>query len=197
VYELIQLMDGDNLIDTDMAAMLYAGMAMDTGVFQHSNTTVRVHDIAARLMEKGIHIEQIHNDVYNQYGENRLRFIGYLLKEKLTLLPEYRTAYMCITMEEAESYRLNSGDKEGIVNLPLAMKDVDISILFTEDKDRIKISFRSKGDINVDQLARQYFNGGGHRNASGGATRVSLDETVQILHTALATFITTQTEIEK
>lgn len=191
VFDLIQRMDGDDLIDTDMAALLYAGMAMDTGVFQYSNTSAKVHEVAAALMSKGIHIEQIHNDVYNQYGENRLRFIGYLLSDKLTVLPAYRTAYMTITMKEAETYQLSTGDKEGIVNLPLAMKDVDIAILFTEDTDRIKISFRSKGDINVDQLARTYFNGGGHRNASGGSTRVSLEETVQILHTALSTFLTT------
>lgn len=193
VYDLIQRMDGDDLIDSDMAAIIYAGIAMDTGIFQYSNTSAKVHGVAARLMEKGINVEKIHNDVYNQYGENRMRFIGYLLKDKMTLLPEFRTAYMSITMAEAEIYKLNSGDKEGIVNLPLAMKDVDIAILFTEDKDRIKISFRSKGSINVDQLAREYFNGGGHKNASGGATRISLEETVQLLHTALAAFLPTQT----
>ncbi|HAE35357.1 MAG TPA: DHH family phosphoesterase [Bacteroidetes bacterium] len=189
VYDLIRMMDGDADIDTDMAAIIYAGMAMDTGVFQYSNTTARVHEIAANLMHKGIHVEEIHNNVYNQYGENRLRFIGYMLKDKMQILPEYRTAFMTISMKEAEEYKLSSGDKEGIVNLPLAMKDVDIAVLFTEDKDRIKISFRSKGDINVDRLAREYFNGGGHKNASGGSTRVSLEETVQILHTALAAFL--------
>lgn len=189
VYTFLGMMGELDLVDSDIAALIYAGMAMDTGVFQYSNTSAKVHRIAADLIDKGIDVGEIHNLVYNQYGENRLRFIGYLLKEKLTLLEEERTAYMSITMKEAETYKLNTGDKEGIVNLPLAMKDVDISVLFTEDNDKIKISFRSKGDINVDQLARRWFNGGGHRNAAGGSTRISLAETERLLQDSLPEFL--------
>ena len=192
VYELILKMNLGHLIDADTASIIYAGMAMDTGVFQYSNTSATVHRIAADLMDRGIDVADIHNKVYNQYGENRLRFIGHLLQDKLNILSDYNTAYMTISMKEAAEYQLNNGDKEGIVNLPLAMKNIDISVLFTEDTDKIKISFRSKGDINVDQLARQYFNGGGHKNASGGATMVSLQDTVQILHEALPEFIQQQ-----
>jgi phosphoesterase RecJ-like protein len=185
IFDFIQMAGGDNFIDKQMAECIYAGIVLDTGIFQFSNTTSKVHEIASKLMQHEINIEEIHNNLYNQYGENRMRFIGYLLSEKLQILPEYRTAFMTITMADAEKYKLSIGDKEGIVNLPLAMKDIDISILFTEDKDRIKISFRSKGKTDVELLARNFFNGGGHKNASGGSTRLSLDATIEYLKEVL------------
>jgi len=185
VYEFILMANGESLIDKPIAECIYAGIVLDTGVFQYSNTTAKVHDVAGKLMEYGIDIETIHNNLYNQYGENRLRFIGYLLSEKMQIIEGHRTAYMTISMQEAERFRLSIGVKEGIVNLPLAMKDVDMAVLFTEDKDRIKISFRSKGDANVEILARIFFNGGGHKNASGGSTRISLDESVEYLKKVL------------
>lgn len=188
VYTFIQMAGDDHLIDKDMAACMYAGIALDTGIFQYSNTTPKVHDIAGKLMAFGLQVDRIHNDLYNQYGENRMRFVGYLLSQKMQILPEYRTAFMSISMAEAEQYKLSIGDKEGIVNLPLAMKAVDISILFTEDKGKIKISFRSKGDVNVEMLARIYFSGGGHKNASGGSSRLSLEETERSLLTILPEF---------
>jgi phosphoesterase RecJ-like protein len=95
---------------------------------------------------------------------------------------------MSITMEEAEKFKLSTGDKEGVVNLPLAMKDVHVAALFTEDKDKIKISFRSKGAINVDEFARKHFNGGGHKNASGGYTNLSLPATIELFQKAIAEF---------
>ncbi len=185
IHDFITMAGDAEMIDKNIAACIYAGIVLDTGIFQYSNTTSKVHEVASNLMRHAIDIEEIHNSLYNQYGENRLRFIGYLLSEKLNLLPEYRTAFMTITMTDAEKYKLSIGDKEGIVNLPLAMKDIDISILFTEDKDRIKISFRSKGKTNVELLARNFFQGGGHKNASGGSTRLSLDETIEYLKTVL------------
>ncbi|MBC8047664.1 MAG: bifunctional oligoribonuclease/PAP phosphatase NrnA [Fimbriimonadaceae bacterium] len=189
VYDFILQAGDKSLLDTDIASNIYAGIAMDTGVFQYSNTSAKVHAIAGALMEYGINIEQIHNDVYNQYGENRMRFIGYLLSEKLEILNEYKAAFMTITMKEAEEYKLSVGDKEGIVNLPLAMRDVQMAVLFTEDKDKIKISFRSKGEIRVDTFAKQYFNGGGHKNAAGGSTRSSLPDTIELLKKALPEFL--------
>jgi phosphoesterase RecJ-like protein len=185
IYDFIQQAGDDHLIDQYMAECIYAGIVLDTGIFQYSNTTTKVHEVASKLMQQNINIEEIHNNLYNQYGENRVRFIGYLLSEKLFLIPEFRTAYMTITMADAEKYKLSIGDKEGIVNIPLAMKDIDIAILFTEDKDRIKISFRSKGKTNIELLARNFFQGGGHKNASGGSTRLSLDETIEYLKTVL------------
>jgi phosphoesterase RecJ-like protein len=192
VYEFIGLANGLEYMDEKIASCIYGGMAMDTGIFQYSNTTAKVHLVAAALMEFGINIEEIHNNVYNQYGENRMRFIGYLLSEKMVVLPENKTAYMSISMQEAERYKLNNGDKEGIVNLPLAMKNVEISVLFTEDKGKIKISFRSKGDMNIEVLARNSFNGGGHKNASGGSSKESLKDTIKRFVSLLPEYLNSQ-----
>lgn len=189
VYKFILAADDESLIDVDIASNIYAGIAMDTGVFQYSNTTAEVHEIAGKLITRNIDIESIHNNVYNQYGENRLRFIGYLLSEKMEILEEQHAAIMSISMKDAEKYKLNVGDKEGIVNLPLAMKLVNIAVLFTEDKDKIKISFRSKGAVRVDLLAKEYFNGGGHKNAAGGSTKISLDDTINYFKNVLTEFL--------
>ncbi len=188
VYDFMCMAGDEQLLDEKIAACIYAGIALDTGIFQYSNTTSRVHSIAGKLMEQGINVEEIHNNVYNQYGENRIRFIGYLFSERLHLVPEFNAAYMSISMQEAEKFKLNIGDKEGIVNLPLAMKQVHMAVLFTEDRDRIKISFRSKGDVNVEILARIFFNGGGHKNASGGFSKLSLDDTIRYFISVLPAF---------
>lgn len=189
VYDFITAAGDEEMIDAELGAVLYAGIAMDTGVFQYSNTTPKVHILAANLISKGVHVETVHNNLYNQYKENRLRFIGFLLSQKLEVLADMRTAFMSITMKEAEEYKLGTGDKEGIVNIPLSMKNIDMAILFTEDKDKIKISFRSKGDVNADAFAREYFNGGGHKNASGGSSTKNLDDTIAYLKEVLPVFI--------
>lgn len=195
VYYFIAAAGDEALIDEELGAVLYAGIAMDTGVFQYSNTTPKVHILAANLISKGVHIETVHNNLFNQYKENRLRFIGYLLSQKLEVLVEERTAFMSITMKEAEEYKLGTGDKEGIVNMPLTMKNIDIAILLTEDRDKIKISFRSKGDVNVDAFARMYFNGGGHINASGGSSTKNLEETIVYLKEVLSIFNNKKAEL--
>lgn len=189
VFDFIEAAGDSEMVDDIIGSVIYAGIAMDTGIFQYSNTTPKVHLLAARLMEKGIAIETIHNNLYNQFKENRLRFIGYLLSQKMEVLPEVRTAFMCITMKEAEEYKLGTGDKEGIVNLPLSLKQVDLAVLFTEDKDKIKISFRSKGNVNVDSFAKMYFNGGGHVNASGGSSVLPLQDAINYLKQVLPEFM--------
>lgn len=193
IFEFILMAGDEHIIDSDIASNIYAGIAMDTGVFQYSNTSARVHEIAALLIGKGINIEYIHNQVYNQYGENRMRFLGYLLKDKMEILSDCGAAFITITMKEAEEYHLNTGDKEGIVNLPLAIKNILVSALFTEDKDKIKISFRSKGDIRVDIFADKFFNGGGHKNAAGGSSKQSLGETIEIYKNEIQKFLQSQT----
>ncbi len=189
VYEFIRLVGDEEIIDEEIASKIYTGIAMDTGVFQYSNTTAKAHTIASKLIEKNIDIETIHNNLFNQFKENRLRFIGYLLLEKLEIIENSSAAYLSITMKEADKYKLGIGDKEGIVNLPLAVEKIKLSALFTEDKDKIKISFRSKGDINVNEFARIYFNGGGHNNASGGVTNTSLEETIEFFKLKVAEFM--------
>ncbi|MEZ5013878.1 MAG: DHH family phosphoesterase [Chitinophagales bacterium] len=193
IYRFIHLHGHPEKMTLEAAQCIYTGMVTDTGVFQYSNTTPAVHTIAADLMSRGVDAESIHNAVYNQFGENRLRFVGYLLSEKMVVLAEQRAAYMSISIQEAERFSLSTGDKEGIVNLPLSMKEVDIAVLFTEDKDRIKISFRSKSHVNVEGLARNFFKGGGHINAAGGSTRQNLADTIAYFEKVLPEYLTSIT----
>ena len=189
VYDLIRMMDGDADMTPIWRPSFMPVWRWIPACSRTCNTTARVHEIAANLMHKGIHVEEIHNNVYNQYGENRLGFIGYMLKDKMQILPEYRTAFMTISMKEAEEYKLSSGDKEGIVNLPLAMKDVDIAVLFTGRQGPHQNIFRSKGRYQWtawrENISMEADTGTPRWLHPGSVWK----KTVQILHTALAAFL--------
>src|SRR5690606_19613753 len=89
------------------------------------------------------------------------------------------TAYMVLTAEELKKFSSQTGDTEGLVNYGLSIKGIRLSVMISDRKDSIKLSFRSLGDFSVNDLARAHFNGGGHRNAAGGQTNLSLEETLQ------------------
>jgi phosphoesterase RecJ-like protein len=116
--------------------------------------------------------------VYDTYSENRLRLLGYCLSDKLVILPQFQTAYIALSRQELHRFHHQVGDTEGIVNYALSVENVKIAVFMTERKDRIRLSFRSKGSFSVNRMAREHFNGGGHLNAAGGDSFVSLDETI-------------------
>ncbi|NNC94183.1 MAG: bifunctional oligoribonuclease/PAP phosphatase NrnA [Chitinophagales bacterium] len=177
VYEFILAMDGEHLIDYDIAVNLYAGILTDTGSFQFSNTSSKVHEIVAKLVGHGIDPSFVHNEIYNSFSLNRLRFFGYCLTKKMVVIRNKRTAYIAVSADEMKRFAIGVGDTEGLVNYPLKMKNIDVVALFKEQNEKIKISFRSKGENNVNLLARTYFDGGGHKNASGGHSDESLENT--------------------
>ena len=178
VYNYIIAWKGDKEINKDIAACLYVGIMTDTGSFSFNCSYASTFTATAKLLETGINGEAIHNLVYNNYSESRLRLLGYCLSEKMTVLEEYSLAYISLTKTELERFGYVPGDTEGIVNYPLSIKDVKISVLLTERKDRIRLSFRSKGNFPVNRIAREDFEGGGHMNAAGGDSFVSMDETI-------------------
>ncbi len=178
---------GDNaMINMDIAQCLYAGVMTDTGSFKFPCTTASVHLMVADLMQKGLHPTPIHQAILDNYQENRLRFLGYVLSEKMLLFPEYNSAIISVSREELNKYKINTGDTEGIVNYPLSIKNIIFSTFISERENEIRMSFRSKGDFNVNIFARNYFNGGGHHNAAGGRSDVSLAETLKIYKQALS-----------
>jgi len=178
IYELIaDLGDADD-IDIGIAECLYAGIMTDTGSFKHSNTTKQVHLICADLIDRGVAITKINRLVYDTNTEERMRFLGFALKDKLTVLPQYRVAYFALSAEELEQYHSQTGDTEGLVNYGLSVENIIFSALFAEREGGIRISFRSVGDFSVNDFARKHFNGGGHKNAAGGKSSLSLQETV-------------------
>lgn len=185
IYRLVVELAGTEAIDYPMAESLYVGMMTDTGNFSFSNLTADLFRSVAVLIDKGINIPLIHNSVYNNFSEGRMRLLGYVLNEKLTVKYEYGAAYMALTEEEMRRFNFKQGDSEGFVNFALAIRGIFISAIFVEAKQYIRVSLRSRGKADVNVFARRYFNGGGHRNAAGGKSFVSMEETITRFNEAL------------
>jgi phosphoesterase RecJ-like protein len=184
-YQLIVEFGDKDLIDKDIAECLYAGIMTDTGGFRHQNTTKNVHEVVAQLIDIGADNAKVAKNIYDRNSLNRLRFIGFALSEKLEILPEYHTAYFAITNDELNRFESKTGDTEGLVNYALSLEGIVLAVLFKDSGDGIKISFRSTGAFPANEIASTYFNGGGHRNAAGGKTEWTLEETVEKFKTVL------------
>ena len=180
IYNLIAELGDQKLIDASIADCLYAGLMTDTGGFRHSNTRHEEFLIASELVRLGANPTRVSKLIYDTNTLERLRLMGFVLSEKLKVLPEYRTAYMTLSADELKKYGSQTGDTEGFVNYGLSIKGVRLSVLIYERKDSIKLSLRSLGNFSVNEMARKYFDGGGHKNASGGTASGSLEKTLQI-----------------
>ncbi|WP_445732194.1 DHH family phosphoesterase [Mariniflexile sp.] len=180
VYHFINFLDGTDLIDATIATCLYVGIMTDTGSFRFPCTTSKTHEIVAHLIEKGANNADIHNHVFDTNSYKSLQLLGCALTN-LKVVPESRTAYITLSQEELNRYDYKKGDTEGIVNYGLSLEHVVLAAIFIEDKQEgiIKISLRSKGDFSVNDVARTHFNGGGHINAAGGKSYLSLKDTVE------------------
>lgn len=185
IYELVVAMGDFSMIDIPMAACIYAGTMTDTGSFRFPATSSRVHRMVAELMDLGLDHEAIHRAIYDNYQENRLRFIGQALVDRLEVFYEYNTAIISVPQEMCRKFELKPGDTEGLVNLPLAIKGIKFAALITDRKEEVRMSFRSKGDFDVNLFAQKYFEGGGHKNAAGGRSSDSLEKTIERFKNAL------------
>jgi phosphoesterase RecJ-like protein len=179
VYQLIVELGDKSLIDKDIAECLYAGIMTDTGGFRHPNTTKNVHLVVAELLEMGADSSQISNLIYDSNSVNRLKFIGFAITRRLVVREDLHMAYFVISKKDLKKYQSQTGDTEGLVNYALSLDGIKLAALFSEREDGIKISFRSSSDVAVNKFAASYFNGGGHKNASGGKSAQSLKETVE------------------
>ncbi len=188
VYRFVEGCSWLDLIDQEIASGLFVGIMTDTGSFSFSCNYPSTFHIAAALISTGINPEHIHRLVYDTYSENRLRLLGYCLSEKLIIMPEFSTAYIALSKAELDGFHHQVGDTEGIVNYALSIESIKLAVFLTERKDRIRLSFRSKGDLSVNLFAREYFNGGGHNNAAGGDSFLSLDDTIIRLKDALVQY---------
>jgi phosphoesterase RecJ-like protein len=178
VYRFISDLGLKSHINKDIAACLYTGIVTDTGSFRYSNCSSRTHVIAAELMDFGINHVAIHDLVFDSYTENRVRFIGYSISQKLEVLKEYRTALITINKQELKQYEVVTGDTEGLVNYGLSIEGIKFAVLIIDRSKIVKMSFRSKGNFAANNFAMKHFNGGGHFYAAGGSSPLSLEETV-------------------
>ena len=186
IFDFITLLGDHALIDVEIASCIYAGILTDTGSFRHSSTTRSIHLIVADLLRIGINHSLIHKQVYDNNNLNRLRFLGFVLKDKLQVYPELHTAVIAISKSEIKEYQVDTGDTEGVVNYALSIKGIVLGVVVIDRADMVKLSFRSVGDFDVNTFARRYFEGGGHKNASGGKSETSLESTVAHLMSAVS-----------
>lgn len=185
IYSLIEDLGQTKLIDEKAATCLYTGLLTDTGSFRFNSTTPQVHKIAAVLLEKGVNPSEVHRSLFDNNPFEKVKFLGYVLGNKMMHLPELRVVYMAISEEELKRFNSRNGDTEGLVNYGLGIEGSVMSALFTEKEGQVRISFRSVHDFSVADFARVNFDGGGHKNAAGGRSKLSLNETVEKFLTLL------------
>ena len=186
VYQLIEALAGTDAIDQAMAEALYVGIMTDTGNFSFSNLTSDLFRTVAVLIDRGVNVPYVNSSVYDNFSEGRMRLLGYMLNDKMVTDYRYGVAYVSLTEEEMRRFNFIQGDSEGFVNYPLSIRGIRMSAMFIQTKHSIRVSLRSRGsDVDVNVFARRYFDGGGHRNAAGGKSYVSMDETLKNFHTYL------------
>lgn len=178
IYRLASEMEETHLIDVDSAICLYTGLVTDTGSFRFSSVTPAVLQIAANLMSTGIDHVRVYNEIYDSSSLDRLRLRGYALSEKLVRLGETGAAYISLSEEELKRFNYQSGDTEGLVNYALSIEGVHVAGFFYESDGYVKISLRSKGQVEVNKISAALFHGGGHKMAAGGRSDLSLAKTV-------------------
>lgn len=188
IYDFLEHIGALDSINAEVASCLYTGIMTDTGSFKFPATTPRVHRMVADLMERGANHTAIHQAVYDQMSEHTLRFLGHCFSRKLRVLPQYQTAYFTVSAEEIETFQLQTGETEGLVNYALNLQGIRFAALIIDRTVAVKMSFRSKGNVPANAFARQWFEGGGHFNAAGGQSKDSLEVTEQRFLEALAIF---------
>ena len=176
---IVEILGHKELVNADVASCLYTGIMTDSASFRLPNTTSTVHRIVADLIDAGAPNARIHELVYNDSTEMRLKFLGHCLANKLQVFNEFNTALITVTADELKEYDVITGDTEGIVNYALSISSVRLAAFMVERKDKVKLSLRSKGDFPANEICKKYFSGGGHRNAAGGVSSDSLQETVE------------------
>ncbi len=190
VFRLIHQLGGFENMTTHGAAAIYTGMMTDTGGFTYSSSDPEIYLIISLLLTKGINKDKIYRNVYNNYSEQRMRLTGYILYEKLQFLTDGRASIFTLTREEMKRFQFIRGDAEGLVNMPLQVKGMRVSISLREDteKDVIRVSLRSVDDFPCNQMAERFFNGGGHLNASGGELPFPLEEALKTAERAIEAY---------
>lgn len=180
VFKLIEDMGDIHKIDPDLGACLLTGIITDTGSFRYA-TRVETYRIVGLLKSLGVDDHYVQDKIHNSLNEKKLRLLGHCLYNRMEIIREYGVGIMYLTRKDYAEYDIQRGDTEGIVNYMLMMPEVVVAAFITEQPTIVKISLRSKGDISVQEIATKYFNGGGHKNASGGGVYASLNDIMEKL----------------
>ena len=191
VFRIAWQMNGFQSLGRQFAIPVYCGMMTDTGGFLYNSSRPEIYFIIGELLTKHIDKDRIYRNVYHNYSEDRIRLMGYVMYEKLTYLPEYHAAYYAITKDELRRFHFIKGDAEGLVNIPQQIKGLRLSISLREDtekKNLIWVSLRSVDQFPCNKMASEFFNGGGHLNASGGHLNMTMEEAVETVRRAIIAY---------
>ncbi|MCB0792190.1 MAG: bifunctional oligoribonuclease/PAP phosphatase NrnA [Flavobacteriales bacterium] len=189
VFDIIDALGQAGRIGPDAATCLYTGIMTDTGSFRFPATTPHTHRVAARLLEMGARPHEIHAAVMDENTMHRVKLLGFMLSERLTVHEDLGTAVIALSRQDLDRHHFHPGDTEGFVNYGLSIRGVRLSAFFMERGDRIKISLRSVGDLPVNELLAEHFDGGGHINAAGGQSLTDLRSTIDRFMQVLPTFL--------
>jgi len=178
IYELIDASGNLSLMNAEIGAPIYLGIMTDTGSFRFSSVTARTHEIIGGLIATGVNHTAVHEDTYDNNRLDKLKLRGHIIAERLEIIPEYKVAIISVTEDILKSFNYIKGDTEGLVNLALSIEGVEVAAFFTEKGDDVKMSFRSKGELAVNILASENFDGGGHKYAAGGINHDTIENTI-------------------
>ena len=193
VFRIVWQLDGFNRLSKQFAIPIYCGMMTDTGGFLYNSTRSEIYFIIGELLTKHIDKDKIYRNVYHNYSESRIRLMGFVMYEKLVYLPESHAAYYSLTRQEQKRFHFIKGDAEGLVNIPQQIKGLKLSISLREDTDKpniVWVSLRSFDDFPCNKMAEEFFNGGGHLNASGGRINGTMEEAIAIVNQAIKAYDT-------
>ncbi|MDM8145512.1 bifunctional oligoribonuclease/PAP phosphatase NrnA [Bacteroides eggerthii] len=187
LYRVLVALYGEDMLGYDEAVCLYTGMMTDTGAFTYNSSRSDIYYIIGKLLEKGIDKDKIYRNVFYEYSPERFRLLGYVLYVKMEQLHEYHSVILSLDREEQKRFSHKKGDTEGFVNIPLQIKGNKLSIFLREntEQDNIRVSLRSVDDFPCNQMAAEFFNGGGHLNAAGGTLECTLDEAIDLAKKAV------------
>lgn len=179
VFECIEKLNGLSQLDVKTGECIYTGLVTDTGSFRFSSTTEITLRVAAHLLKVGVQPASIYQHIYDSFSIDRLKLMGFALNERFVFYQKFNTGVIYLSEKDLNQFNFRKGDTEGLVNYPLSVKEIKMAILITEKEGKVKLSLRSKGDFHVNEIAKKYFNGGGHFNAAGGISDLNVEETLK------------------
>lgn len=188
IYDFIEFLGYNDEITENIAECIYCGLVTDTGSFRHPGTSARTHQIVAELISKGLNNSLVHQKLFDNNSVSRIKVLGYCLNS-MEIASEIESAIFSMSEKTAQDLNMKKGDSEGVVNFGLSISSVKCAAFFREDDGKIKISFRSKNDLDVSIFAQEHFEGGGHKNAAGGMSLLSMEETIVKFKKSMLTYI--------
>ncbi len=178
VYEVIENTGNKKFLNHDLGAAIYLGLVTDTGSFRFPSVSARTHEIVAELIKGGLKHYLVHEQVFDTNTIDKLRLRGFAIADKLELVSDTPVGIISLSKNDLNRFNYQSGDTDGLVNTILSISGIEVACLFMEKSDGVKISFRSKGDFFVNELAANHFSGGGHKYAAGGIYIGSLENAI-------------------